>query len=90
MVLGGLFGAVIIAALYFPILKRRVKQTAKIAPQSRRAGSPGIDATAGRQSDRAASESETFLGFGAHDGRSDPGDRRSAVSSDPVLRAKQV
>ena len=40
LVLGGLFSAVIIAGLYFPILKRRVKQTAELqqptAEQARR------------------------------------------------------
>ena len=63
LVLGGLFGAVLIAALYFPILKRRVKQTAKPQPQIGRTGAQRIDATTGPQFERAAGEGQVVLGF---------------------------
>ncbi len=62
LVLGGLFGAVLIAALYFPILKRRVKQTAKLQPQTEEQARRELTQPTASQFERAARKGQVVLG----------------------------
>ncbi len=90
LVLGGLFGAVIIAGLYFPILKRRVKQTAELqqptAEQARRELTQSLTANSAEPRVQA----KLFWATDADDGSLAPVSIDLPLSGDPVLRAKQV
>lgn len=89
-VLAGLGAAVVLAAMYFPMLRHRLKKEAKIQPpsteQARReltqaATKNPSDPTAKARIFWASSEDETSLA---------PLTVDLALSSDPVLRSKQV
>ena len=90
MVLGGLFGAVIIAGLYFPILKQRVKQTAKIQPQSEEQARRELTQSLTANPAEARVKAKLFWASNAHDGSLTPVSIDLPLSSDPALRAKQV
>ena len=72
MVLGGLFGAVIIAGLYFPILKQRVKQTAKIQPQSEEQARRELTQSLTANPTEARVNAKLFWASNAHDGSLTP------------------
>jgi hypothetical protein len=90
LVLGGLFGAVIIAGLYFPILKQRVKQTAKIQPQSEEQARRELTQSLTTSPTEARVKAKLFWAANAHDGSLAPASIDLPLSSDPALRAKQV
>lgn len=90
MVLGGLFGAVIIAGLYFPILKQRVKQTAKIQPQSEEQARRELTQSLTANPTGARVKAKLFWASSAHDGSLAPVSIELPLSGDPALRAKQV
>ncbi|HXM90474.1 MAG TPA: GerMN domain-containing protein [Candidatus Dormibacteraeota bacterium] len=90
LVLGGLFGAVIIAGLYFPILKQRVKQTAKIQPQSEEQARRELTQSLTANPTEARVKAKLFWAANAHDGSLAPVTIDLPLSSDPALRAKQV
>ena len=90
LVLGGLFGAVIIAGLYFPILKQRVKQTAKIQPQSEEQARRELTQSLTANPTEARVQAKLFWAANAHDGSLTPVTIDLPLSGDPALRAKQV
>ena len=90
MVLGGLFGAVIIAGLYFPILKQRVKQTAKIQPQSEEQARRELTQSLTANPTEARVNAKLFWASNAHDGSLAPANIDLPLSNEPALRAKQV
>jgi hypothetical protein len=90
MVLGGLFGAVIIAGLYFPILKQRVKQTAKIQPQSEEQARRELTQSLTANPTEARIKAKLFWVSNAHDGSLVPATVELPLSNEPVLRVKQV
>lgn len=90
LVLGGLFGAVIIAALYFPILKRRVKQTAKLEPQSEEQARRELTQPLAVNPAEPRVKARLFWASDKVDGSLAPVSIDLPLSADPVLRAKQV
>lgn len=90
MVLGGLFGAVIIAGLYFPILKQRVKQTAKIQPQSEEQARRELTQSLSATPAEARVKAKLFWASGARDGSLTPVTIELPLSGEPTLRAKQL
>jgi hypothetical protein len=90
MVLGGLFGAVIIAGLYFPILKQRVKQTAKIQPQSEEQARRELTQSLTPNPTEARVNAKLFWASNVHDGSLTPVTVELPLSNEPALRAKQV
>jgi Sporulation and spore germination. len=90
LVLGGLFGAVLIAALYFPILKRRVKQTAKPQPQTEEQARRELTQPTASNSSEPRVKAKLFWASNADDGSSSPVSIDLPLSTDPVLRSKQV
>ena len=90
MVLGGLFGAVIIAGLYFPILKQRVKQTAKIQPQSEEQARRELTQSLTANPTEARVNAKLFWASNAHDGSLTPVTVELPLSNEPAVRAKQV
>ena len=90
MVLGGLFGAVIIAGLYFPILKQRVKQTAKIQPQSEEQARRELTQSLTANPTETRVKAKLFWASNAHDGSLAPATIDLPLSGEPALRAKQV
>jgi hypothetical protein len=89
-VLGGLFGAVIIAALYFPVLKRRVKQTAKIQPQTEEQARRELTQSLAPAPTDPRVKARLYWASNADDGSLSPATVELSLSSDPALRAKQV
>lgn len=87
---GGLLAAVIAAALYFPALRRQVNKakeiTEKTAEQARRELMPPSPVTSGDPKVKA----KMFWGSRAQDGTLTAVTVELPLSSDPVLRAKQV
>lgn len=87
---GGLFAAVIAAALYFPALRHQVRSAAqlteKTAEQARRELLP-VTPTAGSE---PKVKVKMFWGSGNDDGLLRPVTVELPLSDDPVLRAKEV
>ena len=87
---GGLLAAVIAAALYFPALRRQVDKartlTEKSAEQARRELLPPAPVTSGDPRVKA----QMFWGSTSVDGSLVPVTVELPLSSDPVLRAKQI
>jgi hypothetical protein len=90
LVLGGLFGAVLIAALYFPILQRRVKQTAKLQPQTEEQARRELTQSVPANSSEPRVKAKLFWASNADDGSLSPVSIDLPLSTDPVLRSKQV
>lgn len=90
LVLGGLLGAVIVAALYFPILKRRVKQTAKIEPQTEEQARRDLTQSLTAPPTEPRIKAKLFWASKADDGSLAPMNIDLPLSNDPVLRSKQV
>jgi len=88
--LGGLFGAVLIAALYFPILKRRVNQTAKIAPETEAEARRELAQSLAPAPTEPRVKAKLYWASGANDGSLTPVTVDLQLSADPALRAKQV
>lgn len=90
LVLGGLFGAVIIAALYFPILKRRVKQTAKLEQPTEEQARRELNQSLTTNPTEPRVKAKLFWATNVGDGSLAPVTIDLPLSGDPVLRAKQV
>jgi hypothetical protein len=89
--LGGLFGAVIIAALYFPVLSRHVKQSAaKTAPATEDEARRELSQTLTAPPTEPRVKAKLFWAASANDGSLAPVTVDLQLSADPVLRAKQV
>jgi sporulation and spore germination protein len=89
--LGGLFGAVIIAALYFPVLSRHVKQTAvKTQPDTEEQARRDLSQTLTAPPTEPRVKANLFWAASANDGTLTPVTVDLQLSADPVLRAKQV
>jgi hypothetical protein len=88
--LGGLFGAVLIAALYFPILSRRVKQTAKIGPETEDQARRELAKSLAAAPTEPRVKTRLYWASNANDGSLAPVTVDLQLSADPVLRAKQV
>lgn len=88
--LGGLFGAVVIGLIYFPILRRRMERAAKLQQQSeeqaRRELTQTVPANPGQPREKAA----LFWSSGNDDGTLAATTVELPLSNDPVLRSKQV
>ena len=90
LVLGGLFGAVLIAALYFPILKRRVKQTAKLQPQTEEQARRELTQPMPASASEPRVKAKLFWASNADDGSLSPVSIDLPLATEPVLRSKQV
>jgi hypothetical protein len=90
LVLGGLVGAVIIAALYFPILKRRVKQTAKVVLQSEEQARRELTQPLAVNPSEPRVKARLYWASNADDAALTPVTIDLPLSADPVLRSKQV
>jgi Sporulation and spore germination len=90
LVLGGLVGAVIIAALYFPVLKRRVKQTAKVVLQSEEQARRELTQPLAVNPSEPRVKARLFWASNADDAALTPVAVDLPLSADPVLRSKQV
>lgn len=88
--IGVLCAAVVVGAIYFPILRRRLRRTAKLQQQSveqaRRELTQPIQANAAAPKVKAV----LFWASGNGDGTLTDATVELPLSSDPVLRAKQV
>lgn len=88
--IGGLVAAVIIAALYFPALRRQVNKAAllteKTAEQARRELLPPAPLSSGDPKVKA----KMFWGSGVADGGLLPVTLELPLASDPAMRARQV
>jgi hypothetical protein len=90
LVLGGLFGAVIIAALYFPVLKRRVTLTAKVQPQSEEQARRELTQSLTAAPTEPRVKAKLYWASKADDGSLAPVNVDLQLSTEPALRAKQV
>ena len=90
LVLGGLFGAVIIAALYFPVLKRRVTLTAKVQPQSEEQARRELRQSLSAAPSEPRVRAKLYWASKADDGSLAPVNIDLPLSPEPALRAKQV
>jgi len=88
--IGGLAGAVIVAAIYFPTLRSRLRKASKVQQQSeeqaRRELTQALSANPGEPRVKV----KLFWASDAEDGTLSPVTAELPLSSDPVLRAKQV
>jgi Sporulation and spore germination len=89
-VVGVLFVAVVVGAIYFPILRRRLQLAAKLqqqtTEQARRELTQAVPVNAGEPRVKA----KLFWGSGNSDGLLVDSTVELPLSSDPVLRSKQV
>jgi hypothetical protein len=90
LVLGGLFGAVLIAALYFPILQRRVKQDAKLQPQTEEQARRELTQSLTPTPSEPRVKAKLYWASNANDGSLTPISIDLPLSPDPVLRSKQL
>jgi hypothetical protein len=88
--IGGLVVAVIAAAIYFPILRRRVKQAAKLQQQSEEQARRELTQSLAVNPGEPRVKAKLFWASNAEDGGLTPVTVELPLSSDPVLRAKQV
>jgi len=88
--IGMLAIAVIIAAIYFPILRKRLRQATPVPPQSEEQARRELTQTTPASSSGPLTKVRMFWSSGAGDGSLMPVTVELALSSDPTLRAKQV
>ena len=89
-VLIGLGIAVVIAAIYFPMLKRRVRTAAKIPQPSEEQARRELATPAPTNTSDAAVKVKMFWASDEDESALSPITIELALASDPVLRAKQV
>ena len=87
---GGLFAAVIAAALYFPALRQQVAQGRTTHRENCGAGAPRIVPVTPASSSEPKVKVKMFWGSGNDDGMLRPVTVELPLSDDPVLRAKEV
>jgi Sporulation and spore germination len=88
--IGMLAIAVIIAGIYFPILRKRLRQATPVPPQSEEQARRELTQTTPASSSGPLTKVRMFWSSGAGDGSLMPVTVELAVSNDPTLRAKQV
>lgn len=88
--IGMLVLAVVIAAAYFPILKRRLRQSAQVPQQSEEQARRELTQPLTTSSGEPLAKAKLFWSSGAEDGSLMPVSVDLPLSKDPVLRAKQV
>jgi len=89
-ILGGLAIAVVGAAIYFPILKRRVQRAARLQQQSEEQARRELTLATPVSPGQPRVKSMLFWASSAEDGSLAPTTVELPLSNDPVLRAKQV
>jgi sporulation and spore germination protein len=88
--LGTLFVAVVIAAIYLPILRRNMRQAAKLQQQSEEQARRELTQPPVINSGDPRVKAKLFWASDAADGSLIPVTVELPLSSDPVLRSKQV
>jgi hypothetical protein len=88
--IGTLSLAVIIAAIYFPILKRRLRQAAQVQQQSEEQARRELTQSLAASPGEPLAKAKLFWSSGAEDGSLTPVTVDLPLSKDPVLRGKQV
>jgi hypothetical protein len=88
--IGGLTVAVIAAAIYFPILRRRVKLAAKLQQQSEEQARRELEQSLAANPGEPRVKAKLFWASNADDGTLAPVTVELPLSNDPVLRSKQV
>jgi hypothetical protein len=89
-ILVGLLVAVLAAAIYFPILKRRVKRQAQVQQTSEEQARRELVQSLNTNSNEPKVKAKLFWGSDAGDGTLAPTIVELPLSNDPALRAKQV
>jgi len=82
--------AVIVAAIYFPILKRRLRQAAQVQQQSEEQARRELTQSLAANPGAPLVKAKLFWASGAEDGSLTPVTVDLPLSKDPVLRGKQV
>jgi hypothetical protein len=88
--IGMLVLAVIIAAIYFPILKRRVRQAAQVQQQSEEQARRELTQSLAANPGAPLVKAKLFWASGAEDGSLTAVTVDLPLAKDPVLRGKQV
>jgi hypothetical protein len=88
--IGALAIAVVIAGVYFAILKRHLRQATPVAPQSEEQARRELTQTAPGNSAGPLTKTRLFWSSGAGDGSLMPVTVELPLPKDPTLRAKQV
>jgi hypothetical protein len=88
--IAGLVVAVIAAAIYFPILRRRVKEAAKLQQQSEEQARRELTQSLAANPGEPRVKAKLFWASDAQDGALTPVTVELPLSSDAVLRSKQV
>jgi hypothetical protein len=88
--IGMLVLAVIVAALYLPILKRRLRQAAQLPQKSEEQARRELTQPSPANAGEPLTVARLFWSSGAEDGSLMPVTVDLPLSKDPVLRAKQV
>ena len=89
-ILIGLALAVLAAAIYFPILKRRVKRQAQVQQQSEEQARRELVQSLTKTANEPLSKARLFWASEADDADLAPTTVELPLSNDPVLRSKQV
>ena len=82
--------AVIVAGIYFPILKKRLRQATQLPPVSEEQARRDLTLPAPANSSGPLSKAKLFWSSGAEDGSLMPVTVELPLSKDPTLHAKQV
>jgi len=90
LVLGGLAALVVAAAIYFPILKRRVQRAARLEQQSEEQARRELTLAAPVNPGQPRVKTTLFWASSNEDGSLAATNVELPLSNDPVLRAKQV
>jgi hypothetical protein len=90
LVLGGLAAAVVVAAIYFPILRRRMQRAARLQQQSEEQARRELNLVTPVNPSQPRVKTTMFWASSSEDGSLAPTTVELPLSSDPVLRAKQV
>lgn len=88
--IGGLVVAVVIAAIYFPILRRRVKQAANLQQQSEEQARRELAQSLAANPSEPRVRAKMFWASNAEDGTLSPVTVELPLTGDPVVRSKQV
>jgi hypothetical protein len=88
--IGMLAIAVVIAGIYFPILRKHLRQATQVAPQSEEQARRELTQTTPASSSGPLTKARLFWSSGAGDGSLMPVTVDLALSKDPTMRAKQV
>ena len=88
--IGGLALAVIVAGIYFPILRKRLRQATQLPPQSEEQARRELTQTAPATTSGPMTKTRLFWSSGAGDGSLMPVTVDLPLANDPTLRAKQV